>query len=197
MVNMKVENWKQCLSTLGAGHFTFPTRLQLARGEQAGGRQVQRHRFPCLSRQCGHRCHLLFQQSWSCWSNIAGQVQLCDSDCRPWRPHTDGPPATGTTASQGNVSGNKFWRIFPWPPFWGQQQNKKTSPSELLQVVSLRTSSNLGWSDVCFEIPAKVEVEAPEASKQTSLKSVFIHCLSIYLVIWRTTTYIFLNLPLP
>jgi len=30
------------------------------------------------------------------------------------------------------------------------------------KVVSLRTSSNLGWSDVCFEIPAKVEVEAPE-----------------------------------
>ena len=51
----------------------------------------------------------------------------------------------------------------------------KTSPSELLQVVSLRTSSNLSWSDVCFEIPAKVEVEAPEASKQTSLQSVFTH----------------------
>ena len=56
----------------------------------------------------------------------------------------------------------------------------KTSPSELLQVVSLRTSSNLGWSDVCFEIPAKVEVEAPEASKQTSLQSVFMHCLYLY-----------------
>ena len=51
----------------------------------------------------------------------------------------------------------------------------KSSRSELLQVVSLRTSSNLGWSDVCFEIPAKVEVEAPEASKQTSLQSVFTH----------------------
>ena len=53
----------------------------------------------------------------------------------------------------------------------------KTSPSELLQVVSLRTSSNLSWPDVCFQIPAKVEVEAPEASKKTSLQSVFMHCL--------------------
>ena len=52
---------------------------------------------------------------------------------------------------------------------------EKTYPSELLQVVSLRTSSNLGWSDVCFEIPAKVEVEAPEASKQTSLRSALTH----------------------
>ena len=172
MVNLKVENWEQCLSTVGAGHFTFPTRLQLARGEQAGGRQVQRHRCPFLSRQCGHRCPLLFQQSWSFRSNITGQVQLCDSDCRPRRPHTDGPPATGTTASQGNFFGKKIEEYFLGLHF--ETNNKiKTSPSELLQVVSLRTSSNLSWSDVCFKIPAKVEVEAPEASKQTSLQSVF------------------------
>ena len=128
MVNLKVENWEQCLSTLGAGHFTFPTRLQLARGEQAGGRQVQQHYCPLLSRQCGHRCPLLFQQSWSFRSNITGQVQLCDSDCRPWRPHTDGPPATGTTASQGNVFGEKIEEYFLGLHFETNNKIKKHLP---------------------------------------------------------------------
>ena len=71
--------------------------------------------------------------------------------------------------------GTNFEGYFLGLHFETNNKIEKTSRSELLQVVSLRTSSNLGWSDVCFEIPAKVEVEAPEASKQTSLQSVFTH----------------------
>ena len=76
--------------------------------------------------------------------------------------------------------GTNFEGYFLGLHFETNNKIEKTSRSELLQVVSLRTSSNLGWSDVCFEIPAKVEVEAPEASKQTSLQSVFMHCLYLF-----------------
>jgi len=30
------------------------------------------------------------------------------------------------------------------------------------KVVEIRTASNLSWSDVCFEVPAKLDIEAPE-----------------------------------
>ena len=38
--------------------------------------------------------------------------------------------------------------------------------NDFAKVVEIRTASNLSWSDVCFEVPAKLDIEAPEVIHQ-------------------------------